>query len=56
MYGRIHDPGMGPHLHRVALALRTSGWGFYIIGGGIDQGDHRFYPRLVKVVAARKDF
>ena len=27
MYVRIHDAGMGPYPPRVALALRTPGWG-----------------------------
>ena len=32
MYGRISDSGMSPYPPRVALALRTPGWGFHICG------------------------
>ena len=56
LYGRISDPEMGPYPHRVALALRTPAWVFHTVGGGIHQGDHRFCPRLVKVVDLWKDF
>ena len=56
LYGRISDPGMGRYPHRMVLALRTPGWGFHTVGGGIDQGDHCFCPRFVKVVDLWKDF
>ena len=55
MYGRIHDPGMGPYPHRVALAPRAPGWDFHTVRGGIDPGDNRFCPRYVRVVAVWKD-
>ena len=38
MYGRIHDPGLGPYPLRVALALRIPGWGFHNVRGRIDPG------------------
>ena len=52
MPGRIYDPGMRYYPPRLALAPRTranlqsaSGFGgFDTVGGGIDPGDHRFYP------------
>ena len=49
MYGRIYDPGMGSYRYppRVVLALRTPGWGFHNVRGGIDPGDHRAYPQFV---------
>ena len=50
LYGRISDPGMGRYLYRMAMAPRTSGWGFHTVGGGIDQGDQCFGPRFVNVV------
>ena len=50
MYGMISDPRIGYYPPRVALALRTPGWGFHTMRGGIDQGEHRFRPRLVGVV------
>ena len=50
MFGSINRPGMGPYPHRVVLAPRTLGWGFHTVGGGTDQGDHRFRPRFVGVV------
>ena len=37
---------MGTYPLRVALALRTPGWGFQSMRGGIDVGDHRFFPGL----------
>ena len=30
-------------------ALRTPGWGFHTVRGDIEPGDHRFYPRLLKL-------
>ena len=56
MYGRVFDPGIGTYLPRVALALRTPGWGFHTVRGGIDPGNHRFCPRFVGVVDVSKDF
>ena len=35
---------------RVALAIRTLGWGFHTVGHGIDPGDLRFRHRVVGVV------
>ena len=55
MYGMIYDPGMGSYPPRVVLALRTPGWAFRIVRGGIDPGDHRFRPRFVGVVYVWKD-
>ena len=55
LHGRISDPGMGRYPHRMALALRTPGWGFHTVGGGIDQEEHCFCPRFVKVVDLWKD-
>ena len=40
---------MGPYPPRVALPLRTPGWGFHIVRGGIDPGDHRFRPRMLEL-------
>ena len=40
---------MGFYHPRVVLALRLSGQGFYTMRGGIDPGDHRFRPRLLKL-------
>ena len=40
----------------MALALRTPGWGFHTVRGGINPGDHRFCPRFVGVADVRKDF
>ena len=40
----------------MALALRTPGWGFHTVEGGIDPGDHRFRPRFVGIVDVWKDF
>ena len=56
MYEMISDPGMGPCLPRVALALRTPGWGFHTVQGVIDPGDHRFRPRFVGFINVWKDF
>ena len=56
MHERISYPGMGRYPLRVALALRTSGWGFYTVWGGIDPGDRRFLPRFRGFVDAWKDF
>ena len=56
MYGRIHDPAIGLYPHRMALVLRTPDWGFHIVGGSIDPGDHRFYPRFFQVVTLWKEF
>ena len=65
MYGRTHDPGMGPHHPRLALALFSSpsqsatlpwGWGFHTVRGGIDPGDFRIRRRVVGVVDEWKDF
>ena len=47
MYGRISDLGMETYPPRVALALRTPGWGFHTLRGGIDRGDNRFGPRFL---------
>ena len=55
MYGRIKDAGMISYPPGVALALRTPDWGFRIVRGGIDPGDHCFCPRFVGVVHAWKD-
>ena len=49
MYGIISDSGMGSYPPQVALGLRTSGWGFQTVRGGIDPGDHRLRPRFVGV-------
>ena len=56
MYGMISDPRIGYYPPRVALALRTPGWGFHTVLGGIDPGDHRFRPRFAGVVDVWKDF
>ena len=56
MYGNISDRGMGPYPPRVALALRTPGWGFDAVRGGIDPTRHRVRPRFVEVVEVLKDF
>ena len=61
IYGRISDPGTGRYPPRVALALRTPGWGFrrrmgHAVRGGIGSGDHRFRPPYTGVVDVRKDF
>ena len=56
MYGTISDPGMGHYSSRVALAPRTPAnqqssicvGGFHTVRGGIDQGSHRFHPRLLE--------
>ena len=50
MYGIISDSGMGSYPPQVALGLRTSGWGFQTVRGGIDPGDHRLRPWFVGVV------
>ena len=50
MYGRNHGPGMVPYPPRVPLALRTPGWRFYTVRGGIDPADDRFCPRFVGFV------
>ena len=55
MYRTINHPVMGFYPPRVALAVRTPGWGFHPVGGGIDPGDHRFRPRFVVGVHVRKD-
>ena len=55
MYGRISDPGMGPYTFRVALALRTLGWVFHALRGGVEPGDPRFRPRFVVVVDVWQD-
>ena len=34
MYGKISDSGMGSYRPRVALALRTPGWGLHTMRGG----------------------
>ena len=47
---------MGRYPPRVALALRTPGWGFYTVRGGIDPADHRFLTPFVGVVDVWKDF
>ena len=46
---------MGYYPPRVSLALRTPGWGFHTVRGGIDPGDHRICPRFVGVVYLYKD-
>ena len=56
MYRKISHPGMGPCPPRVALAIRTSDWGFHTVQGVIDPGGHRFRPRFVGVVDMRKGF
>ena len=56
MYGRISDWGMEPYPHRVALALRTPGWGFHTVRGGIKPDDHRFRSWFVGVADVWKDF
>ena len=50
MHGRIPDPGMAPYPPRVALALRTLGWGFNTVRSGIDPGDYGFRPQFVGVI------
>ena len=50
IYGNISDPGMRHYPPRVALALRTPGWGFHTVRSGVDSGDRRFRPRFVRVV------
>ena len=35
--------------------LRTPGWGFHTVRGGIDPGDHRFRPRSVTSIDVWKD-
>ena len=47
MHGTISDPGMGPYLLRVELALRTTGWVFHTVRGGIDPGNDCCSPRFV---------
>ena len=56
MYGRIFDPVMGLYPLRVALDVRTPGWGFHTLPGGIDPGDRRFRARVVGVADLLKDF
>ena len=50
MSGRISDPEMRLCSPRVVLALRTPSWGFQIVRGGIDPGDHRVRPLFVGVI------
>ena len=40
---------------RVALAVRTSRWGFHTVRGGIDPWANGFRPRFVGVVDMWKD-
>ena len=40
----------------MTVAIRTPGWGFYTVGGGIGPGDHRFRPPFVGVVDIWKIF
>ena len=47
MEGFISDPGLGPYPPRMALALRTPGWGLHTVRGGIDPAGQGFRPRLV---------
>ena len=49
MYGRIHDPGMGPYPPRMAIALRTPGWGFHTVGGGSTRESTVFVHGLLKL-------
>ena len=49
MHGRISDLGMTSYPPRVALDLRTPGWGYPTVRGGIDPWGH-FPPRFVVVV------
>ena len=56
MYGRIPEPGMGPHPPRSTLALYTNtsqsaiGWWdwcvFYTVRSGVDPGNSVFVPGL----------
>ena len=48
-YGRIYDPGVGSYLPRVAQALRTPGWRFHAVGGGIDPRTIVFVPGLLEL-------
>ena len=50
MHGRISDPGRGLYPPRLALALRTPGWGFHTVRGGIDPGERRFHLQFVGFV------
>ena len=54
--GRISDPGIGSYPPRVALALRTQGYSFHTVRGGIDPGGHRCRPRIIGAVDVREDF
>ena len=40
----------------MSLALRTPGWTFHIVRGGIEPEDPRFRPRFVVVVDVWKEF
>ena len=57
--------GWEPILPGGALALFSSpsqstvgwwGWGFHMVRGGVDQGYHRFRPRVVGIVNVWRDF
>ena len=56
LQGRISDPEMCSYPPWMAIALRTPGWGFHTVGGGIDPGSLRFRPRFVGVVDVWKHF
>ena len=56
IYGNISDPGMRHYPPRVALALRTPGWGFHTVRSGVDPGELRLRPQVFGVLYVRKDF
>ena len=49
------DSLIGPYPGRVAMALRTPGWGFRTVRGGIDLRNDCFRPRFVRVPDFLKD-
>ena len=56
-------PAMGSYTPRVPLVANPSqsaisewGWGFHIVQGGIDPGDHRFRAQFVAVEDVWTDF
>ena len=51
-----YDPGIGPYPIRVALARRTTGWGFHTLRGRIVPRYLRFRPRIVGVVEVWRSF
>ena len=50
MYGIISYPGIGSYPARATPALRTPGWIFHAVRGGIDPGDYHARPRYAGVV------